>query len=78
MAGHAQTSQAEAQEALTDVINENDVRNRALRELHVARALWRCGDTPAQLGEKTLAAYSRDLRGPLARHALAVLNERGA
>ena len=72
MAGHSHTSIAEAQEALTDDPNENDVRNRALRELYLARALYRCGD-PDGLGEQLLRAYTSDIRGHFARHANAVL-----
>ena len=47
-------------------------RSQALRELIVARALYRCGDCEG-LGEKTLSGYTKDLRGHFARHARAVL-----
>jgi len=70
--GHAQPTIASAQAALTDHPNETEVRNRALREIHLARALFRTGDHEA-LGRRTLEAYARDLRGPFARHARAVL-----
>jgi hypothetical protein len=70
--GHSHTSIAEAREALTDDSNENDVRNNALRELHLARALYRCGDLDS-LGEQTLRRYADDIRGHFARHARAVL-----
>lgn len=72
MMGHAQTSLTVAQRQLTDNPNENDVRNRALRELYLARALVRCGDD-ADLGVTVLESYSKDLRGHFARHARAVL-----
>ncbi len=49
-------------------------RNAALRELVLARALYRCGDWKG-LGEKVLRAYERDPRGHYARHAHAVLEE---
>ena len=49
------------------------VRRDSLRELILARALYRCGDHE-KLGEKTLQAYTRDFRGHLARHAKAVLD----
>ena len=39
----------------------------------LARALYRCGDKDG-LGEKILRAYANDLRGPIARHAQAVLD----
>ena len=49
-------------------------RNRmpAEYELTLARTLYHCGDWEG-LGEKTLRAYSQDLRGPFAMHAQAVL-----
>lgn len=49
-------------------------RNLSLRELILARALYRCGDKDG-LGERILREYARDLRGHHARHATAVLNE---
>ncbi|MDP6361235.1 MAG: FAD-dependent oxidoreductase, partial [Planctomycetota bacterium] len=70
--GHSHTSIAEAREALTDNPNEDDVRNGALRELHLARALYRCGDLDGR-GEQTLRRYADDIRGHFARHARAVL-----
>jgi flavin-dependent dehydrogenase len=51
-------------------------RNDSLRELIVARALYRCGDQDG-LGKKVLEQYSQDLRGHYARHARAVLDEKG-
>ncbi len=51
-------------------------RRESLRELLVARALYRCGDYQG-LGRKTLETYTKDLRGHLARHARAVLEEDG-
>jgi flavin-dependent dehydrogenase len=47
-------------------------RNRVLRELSLARALYRLGDHQG-LGEKTLKAYARDPRGMYANHAKLVL-----
>ncbi|MCR4411554.1 MAG: FAD-dependent oxidoreductase [Thermoguttaceae bacterium] len=49
-------------------------RRDSLRELLVARALYRCGDYEGR-GKKILQEYTQDLRGHLARHAQAVLNE---
>jgi hypothetical protein len=56
-------------------INDNSTRNNSLRELIVARALYRCGDHEG-LGEKILNQYAADFRGHYSRHAKAVLNER--
>jgi flavin-dependent dehydrogenase len=47
-------------------------RANALRELFLARALFRCGDRDG-LGKKVLEEYTRDLQGHFARHARAVL-----
>ena len=49
-------------------------RRLALRELMLARALYRCGDKDS-LGKSILEKYTTDLRGHLARHAKAVLQE---
>jgi flavin-dependent dehydrogenase len=57
--------------------NPNIDREIALRELLIARALYRCGDKN-ELGKKTLEDYQQDLRGHIARHAhfiLAAQNE---
>lgn len=72
ISGHAQTSLQSVQASLTDDPEETGVRNAALRELHLARALYRCGDLEG-LGEKILQQYSRDFRGHFASHAKAVL-----
>jgi len=53
---------------------DNSTRNNSLRELILARALYRCGDHEG-LGEKILKQYARDLRGHYASHATAVLAE---
>ncbi len=54
--------------------NAEQTRRESLRELMLARALYRCGDHEG-LGEKVLRDYTHDLRGHLARHAAAVLAE---
>ncbi|TVS18449.1 MAG: FAD-dependent oxidoreductase, partial [Planctomycetaceae bacterium] len=43
-------------------------RNESIRELLLARALYRLGDQDG-LGAEILSAYAKDLRGHLARHA---------
>ena len=53
---------------------DNSTRNNSLRELILARALYRCGDYEG-LGEKTLKAYANDYRGHYATHAKAILKE---
>jgi hypothetical protein len=49
-------------------------RHKALRELSVARALYRCGDYKG-LAEKTLKEYALDLRGVYALHATELLKK---
>lgn len=53
---------------------DRDKRRREgpLREIVLARALYRCGDHD-RLGETILREYQHDVRGLLARHATAVL-----
>jgi HEAT repeat protein len=71
--GYAHDTLAKAVQ-LEVVAHQNTIQTRhdSLRELMLARALYRCGDQDG-LGEKILRAYAADLRGHLARHAQAVL-----
>ncbi len=73
MSGHAQTSIDVAIKRETPGgTNAVQTRRESLRELVLARALFRCGDHQG-VGKKTLQTYTQDLRGHLARHAQAVL-----
>jgi hypothetical protein len=54
--------------------NDNTTRSISIRELDLAWALFRCGDHNG-LGRKILTQYSQDLRGHVARHARAVLED---
>ncbi|AQQ69709.1 ribulose-1,5-biphosphate synthetase [Limihaloglobus sulfuriphilus] len=49
-------------------------RMLAVREISIARALYRCGDYNG-IGEKILREYCQDLRGVQAAHAAAILEE---
>lgn len=49
--------------------------SQVMRELHLARALWLCGDRDG-LAKGILEAYARDPRGIFAAHARAVLETR--
>jgi len=51
-------------------------RNLCLREIALARALYRCGDAQG-LGEQVLRQYAQDLRGVYALHATEVLKKKG-
>ncbi len=74
LGGHAVSTIDEAMAANPPSGTDNTVRNQALSELYLARALYRCGDHEG-LGEKTLLQYSKDLHGHYARHAKAVLKQ---
>lgn len=67
MRGHAMTS-------LEPLYQSPERRRRegALREIVLARALYRCGDWEG-LGETILGEYAADVRGLFARHARGVL-----
>ena len=73
--GHAFTNIDAARRRTPPGSEDTLTRNRSLRELVLARALYRCGDYEG-LGEKILMAYARDLRAHYARHAYAVLQEK--
>ena len=68
MRGHAM----KALEPLADKPMEKRRRLAPLREIVLARALYRCGDWQG-LGERILKDYRQDIRGVFARHASAVL-----
>ena len=76
MSGHAYTSIETALQRQKPGGDYTVVKCRleALRELMLARALYRCGDHE-KLGEKTLCLYAKDLRGHLSRHAQAFLDK---
>jgi hypothetical protein len=52
---------------------DTSVRNAALKEIHLARALYACGDRD-RLGETILENYAQGLHGHYARYATAALN----
>ena len=72
MTGHATTTLADALAQADGSKTQTRPRNDSLRELLLARALYRCGDRDG-LGERILRRYAADLRGHYARHATAVL-----
>ena len=71
---HAMPTILACQQHGTDAINENQVRNRSLRALYLARALWRCGEHDG-CAATVLTAYANDVRAPLARQARMLLDE---
>jgi len=52
--------------------NDVSTRNNSLRELILARALFKCGDFNSE-GYQILSEYSKDLRGHYYRHASGIL-----
>lgn len=75
MAGHAHTNVEQARQLSGTNPIDTTTRQTSLRELFIARALYRCGDQNG-LGKKILSEYAHDLRGHIARHAQAVLDEK--
>ncbi|MCB1078985.1 MAG: hypothetical protein KDM64_14280, partial [Verrucomicrobiae bacterium] len=55
--------------------NRQEERSEPLREIILARALYRCGDHEG-VAEKILKTYETDLRALFAQHAHAVLTEK--
>jgi len=72
MTGHAFVRIDDAARRTPPSATDTKTRNQSLRELILARALYRCGDYRG-LGRRILQQYARDLRGHYARHASAVL-----
>jgi len=73
MSGHAATHLGAATQQAS-FANPNLSRELSLRELILARALYRCGDHDG-VGERILKEFANDLRGHHARHAAAMLAE---
>jgi len=78
MTGYVHDSVEEARRRDQEESSTTGVKTRrdSLRELLLARALYRCGDY-GDVGKQTLTNYTKDLRGHLARHAKAVLEADG-
>ena len=74
MTGYALTDISQARQNVPASGTDTSTREYSLRELFLARALYRCGDSD-RLGERILKEYARDLRGHYARHAQAVLKK---
>ena len=73
--GHAFTDIDQARSKTPDNPVDDSTRNKSLRELILARALYRCGDYNG-VGEGILIQYANDLRAHYARHASAVLKHK--
>ncbi|MBN1807099.1 MAG: FAD-dependent oxidoreductase [Sedimentisphaerales bacterium] len=74
ISGHAFMSIHTARHQTPPNSVDTSTRNNSLKELVLARALYRCGDYK-DIGKNILKGYAQDLRGHYARHAREVLNE---
>jgi len=72
--GHAFTRIQDAIARTPGKWHDTTTRNSSLREIVLARALYRCGDHEG-IGESVLKTYADDLRGHYATHAKAILKE---
>ena len=72
---HSMNSYIEARNKAVPNLNDTSTRNRALKELHLARALYLCGDKEG-LGEEVLRRYENGLQGHYARYATEILNSK--
>ena len=70
--GHTMLDIETAMEIAPKFKNDVTTRNKSLRELILARALYKCGDVDG-VGRQILTEYSRDLRGHYYRHSSGVL-----
>ena len=73
VAGHHVITQTDAVRATVPSHVDVTLRNNVLRELHLARALYRCGDH-YRLGRQILEKYTNDLHGHYFRHAAGVMD----
>ncbi|MEN8201694.1 MAG: FAD-dependent oxidoreductase [Bacteroidota bacterium] len=72
MRDHAMSNINAAKELTPESKTDVTTRNSALRELILARALYKCGDYKG-VGTEILNEYSKDLRGHYYRHSSGVL-----
>ncbi len=71
---HSIQSYAEARSSAVPDQNDTSTRNLALKELHLARALYLCGDQDG-IGETVLRQYADGLQGHYARYANEILSK---
>jgi flavin-dependent dehydrogenase len=71
MAGHHMSNIEDAEGVYVSEVG-SFVRKRSIKEISLARALYRCGDYQS-IGRNILENYETDRRGHFARHAHAVL-----
>lgn len=69
---HSLKDYVEARREAVPDMNDTSTRNIALKELHLARALYLCGDKEG-IGKAVLERYAKGLQGHYARYAYEVL-----
>ncbi len=74
VSGHHVTTKTDAVRNIVPSHRDVSLRNNALKEIHLARALFRCGDHYG-LGRQILENYANDLHGHYFRHAYGVLEQ---
>ncbi|MGM9759355.1 MAG: FAD-dependent oxidoreductase [Parabacteroides sp.] len=72
---HAMESYAEARRQVVPGSDDTSTRNRALKELFLVGALYRCGDS-GRIGQEILEHYACGLQGHYARYACEILKSR--
>jgi hypothetical protein len=75
MIGYTVTNVQRAKELSGSSPDERMARLLSLREIGLARVLYKLGDKDG-IAKRVLAQYTQDLRGHFSRHAQAVLEER--
>lgn len=75
--GYALDSYARAQEEVVPNDIDTTLRNLSLKELHIAKALYLCGDKDG-IAREVLQRYANGLQGHYARFAYEVLQSRNA
>lgn len=73
MTGHHVTNLNQARVSVVPDKEDVTLRNRELKEIYLARALYRCGDFNNR-ARRILENYSKDLRGHYYRHATGILH----
>jgi flavin-dependent dehydrogenase len=71
--GHHVTDLKHARDGAVPSTVDVSIRNKVLREIYIARALYRCGDDK-QKGAQILKNYRNDLHGHYFRHASGILS----
>ncbi|MDD5603200.1 MAG: FAD-dependent oxidoreductase [Eubacteriales bacterium] len=76
MTGHHVTTLKQARSEIVPAAIDVTIRNKVLREIFLACALYKCGDNDRHTGAQILKNYSNDLHGHYFRHTYGALNSR--